>query len=390
MEDLPWGPQLSRRRFLKLVGVATALAFAGCAAQGPQSPTTPTLQPTHPREAKYKWTCQAAVPQGNLFFKYGDSFCNLVKTATHGIVEINQVPAGTVVGVPEMLSAVSDGQLDACIAASCYFMGQVPQAAIFTSVNALFGPIDFIAWYVTGGGKELHSWMYQQAGFNVYAMGCLLCGMETFAWSHKPIKTWDDFKGLKFRTVPYWADILRQHGMPVTMLPAGEILPALSTKVLDATEFSTPAIDKTVGIQDIAKYFHYPGVHQPCVMFDFIVNKDRWDELPEELKQAIEVASLANLILTLTENEAANIEAIKFFIQHGNELVELEDEFVEQLTNWTFDYYDELANKDPVFAKLWNSITSFAKKWYSYKNLAYLKLEKAWAKRFGQRENLLL
>ncbi len=151
--------ELSRRGFLRgSLLTAAALAFgslmAGCASQE-KSEASP--QTTTTNEGKvYKWTCQVAVPEGNLFYKYTESFVEMVKIATNGALEIKLVPAGTVVSVPEMLTAVSEGRLDCYSAYAGYFFGQVPQAAFFGSVtykNLAYGRMNNV-WFETFGKRE--------------------------------------------------------------------------------------------------------------------------------------------------------------------------------------------------------------------------------------------
>jgi TRAP-type mannitol/chloroaromatic compound transport system substrate-binding protein len=68
-------------------------------------------------------------------------------------------------------------------------------------------------------------------------------------------------------------------GMSVVTLPGGEIVPALERGVIDAAEYSDPSSDMSMGFQDVKKFYHLPGIHQPTGMMEVLINKKRWDEL---------------------------------------------------------------------------------------------------------------
>ena len=53
---------------------------------------------------------------------------------------------------------------------------------------------------------------------------------------------------------------------------AAGIFPALQAGTIDATEFSMPAIDRTLGFYQIAKYNYFPGWHQQSTTNEVLVN----------------------------------------------------------------------------------------------------------------------
>ena len=127
-------------------------------------------------------------------------------------------------------------------------------------------------WLYTGGGQQL--WReYREEKFGVIAFPCGIRPPEAFAHSHKPIRTLDDFKGLKMRTVGAWAQILPGLGASVVSLPGGEVYQALERKVIDATEWATPGENVISGFHEIAKYIIVPGSHQPSAPFEITINK---------------------------------------------------------------------------------------------------------------------
>ena len=93
------------------------------------------------------------------------------------------------------------------------------------------------AWYYHRGGLDMLREAY--AKFNVYPVGVSWWGVESIV-SKKPIKTIDDFKGLKVRTPQGMiAEILTKLGASIVVLPGGEVYSALDKGVVDAADWAT-------------------------------------------------------------------------------------------------------------------------------------------------------
>ena len=76
--------------------------------------------------------------------------------------------------------------------------------------------------------------------------------------------------------------------MAVVNVSGGEILPLLERKTIDATEYSDPHSDLLLGIPDILKYYHAPGIHQPTGNTSIYINKKKWESLSQDLKNIVE------------------------------------------------------------------------------------------------------
>ena len=78
---------------------------------------------------------------------------------------------------------------------------------------------------------------------------------QPLGWFKKEIKAADDFKGMKYRTVGLSADLFKEMGAAVTILPGGEIVPAMDRGLLDAAEFNNPSSDILLGFPDVSKFY---------------------------------------------------------------------------------------------------------------------------------------
>ena len=116
---------------------------------------------------------------------------------------------------------------------------------------------------------------------------------QPLGWFKKEIKTGDDFKGMKYRTVGLSADLFKEMGAAVTILPGGEIVPAMDRGLLDAAEFNNPSSDMLLGFPDVSKFFMVRSHHQQMEAFEIIFNKTKFDALPTELKSILRYAAFA-------------------------------------------------------------------------------------------------
>lgn len=315
-----------------------------------------------------RWKVQGFVPAGMLFHDALVHMADEVKKNTDGRLVWQVFPAGALVPPFEGVKAVSDGVYQANFGYSAQWVGKIPGsvAPLFCSVPGGFNAIGMQMWLEHGGGKELHQEMFDRNGFKVKVFYGPPISMENFMWAKKPLRTLEDFKGLKMRMMPLMGDVLSKHGMSVVFMPAGEIMPNLQRGVIDAAEYSIPAFDKTLGIWEVCKYVTLPGIHQPTGQVEVLVNKKAYAALPDDLKSKLETAIYKARFKEYLWMESKNLDAVEFFNQKGIKTVVMERETISTMTKWANDYLDELAAKDEFFKKVWESQKAFGEKWYPF------------------------
>lgn len=313
-----------------------------------------------------KWKVQGFVPAGMLYHETLVRTAEEIKAATNGRFVWEVFPAGALVPPFEGLKAVSDGVYDANFGYTGQWAGKIPVAPLFTAAPGGFGPFDMNMWLEHGGGKELYQEMYDKYGYKVKVFLEGPISMEILMWAKKPLRKIDDFKGLKLRMMPLMGDVLAKNGFSVVFMPAGEIMPNLQRGVLDAAEYSIPAFDKTLGIWEVCKYLHLPGLHQPTSQIELVVSQKSWDALPPDLKSIMDLVIWKMRLKNWLWMESKNIEAMQFFKEKGVEVVQLDPETVQTLTKWAWEYLDEKGAKDEFFGKVWKSQKDFGAKWFPY------------------------
>jgi TRAP-type mannitol/chloroaromatic compound transport system substrate-binding protein len=207
---------------------------------------------------------------------------------TGGDLKIEVLPAGAVVPAFGVLEAVSKGTLDGAHGVLVYHYGKQNALALWGSGPAYAMDANMLlAWHRFGGGKELLKKLYDSIGANVVSFPYGPMPTQPLGWYKKPVQSNDDFKGLKFRTVGISIDVFTGLGASVNALPGGEIVSAMDRGLLDAAEFNNASSDKALGFADVSKVCMLQSYHQNAEQFEIMFNKDKYNALPEKIRNII-------------------------------------------------------------------------------------------------------
>ena len=287
-----------------------------------------------------------------------ERIADLVEEMSDGQMTITVYGAEEQVPAFGVFDAVSSGSHQMGHSGGYFWKGKVPAAQFFTSVPFGLTADEINAWVNRGGGLELWREIYEP--FNIYPIPAGNTGTQMFGWFNKEINSLEDVKGLKMRIPGIGGEVLKEAGgIPVT-LPGGELFTALQTGVIDATEWVGPYNDLTFGFHQAAKYYYYPGWHEPGPMLELIINLDEWNSLPKHLQVIIETATKAVNQDMLDEYLAKNNQALTELVEvHGVELRRLPDDVIEEFRTISDQILEELAQEDEILAKVYNSYKSF-------------------------------
>lgn len=287
-----------------------------------------------------------------------ERIADLVEEMSDGQMKITVYGAEEQVPAFGVFDAVSSGSHQMGHSGGYFWKGKVPAAQFFTSVPFGLTADEINAWVNRGGGLEL--WREIYAPFNIYPIPAGNTGTQMFGWFNKEINSLEDVKGLKMRIPGIGGEVLKEAGgIPVT-LPGGELFTALQTGVIDATEWVGPYNDLTFGFHQAAKYYYYPGWHEPGPMLELLINIDAWNSLPNHLQVIIETATKAVNQDMLDEYLAKNNQALTELVEvHGVELRKLPDDVIEEFREISNKILDDLAKEDESIAKVYESYLNF-------------------------------
>ncbi len=358
---------------LFLIVVMVGVLVAGCGSGGTKQTSTEGKNDTGSAakpEKTYTLKIATTWPESISLHKMPQKFAEIVNKTSNGRLKVEVYPAGALMGAAEVLDAASSGTIDGYHDYAGYWIGKMPGAPFFASVPMVMDSPDlYLSWIYEGGGLELWQKMYDQAGYNVKVFPLGITHPEILAQANKPMKTFDDWQGLKYRTVGWWGDILREFGVAVTSLPGAEVYPALERGVIDAAEFSTPYNNKVLGFDEITKYLTGPGMHQPATMLSMGINKDVWNQLPEDLQVLIEESARAATLWGWLYDLNESMKALKDMEAEGMEEVKVDPEVQKKLYDITVKYLDKKAQEEGgIFAEIWDSMRNYRKQFIDYED----------------------
>ena len=218
------------------------------------------------------WKVQTPWPPALWQHKAAQIWAQDIEKLSGGRMKIDLYATDEIVPAFEIYDSVRVGTLDAGHTWSGYVIGKFPAATMFAATPAFFDLLGYWTWMNAGGGKELWQEMY---GDTVVVFPSGMLWAEGGGWANKKIEKLADFKGLKYRTVLIWGQILSEVGASVVTLPAGDIVPSLQRGTLDAAEFSTPITDFPLGFHEVAKYYYAPGLHQISGFLELMINPEK-------------------------------------------------------------------------------------------------------------------
>ncbi|PIE41044.1 MAG: ABC transporter substrate-binding protein [Gammaproteobacteria bacterium] len=348
--------RLQKNKCTIIASLLFILFLGGCASDCDNTAQTGKAVP----QQTFKWKLVTTWPKH--FPGLGsapENFAKAVNEMSNGRLQIKVFGAKELVPAMEVFDSVSRGAAEMGHGAAYYWKGKSPAAQFFTVVPFGLNAQEMNGWLHYGGGLELWRELYGQFNLVPFAGGST--GVQMAGWFNKEINSVADLKGLKMRIPGLAGEALqRLGGIPVN-LPGGEIFTALQTGAIDATEWVGPYNDLTFGLHKAAKYYYYPGWHEPGSMLEFIVNKDQWNKLPDDLKAIVTYAARAINQDMLDEYTARNNIALQKLInEHGVQVKHLPDDVLKALKQASNEVIAENIEKDPFAKKVYQSFKAFS------------------------------
>jgi len=310
-------------------------------------------------QAIFQWKLVTTWPKNYPGLGLGpENFARLVDEMSNGRLRVHVYGAGEMVPAMGVFDAVSQGVVEMGHGASYYWTGKVPAAVFFTSVPFGLTAQEINGWIHYGGGMEL--WQEVYAPFNLVPLAGGNSGVQMAGWFNKEINSVADLKGLKMRIPGLGGEVLSRAGGTAVTLPGGELYTSMQTGVIDATEWVGPYNDLALGLHEVARYYYYPGWHEPGSMLEFIVNKDALESLPPDLLAIVKSAARTVNQDMLDEYTARNNRALQDLVNnHGVELRKLPDDVIIELHKATDEALAELVADDPLARRVYVSFRDF-------------------------------
>jgi TRAP-type mannitol/chloroaromatic compound transport system substrate-binding protein len=282
-----------------------------------------------------------------------------ITAMSEGRLKVTVYPAGSLVRAFETFDAVAAGAADMYHSSDYYFAAsKSPALYFFCAVPYGMTADELASWIAFGGGQAL--WDDVDARFNLKPLMAFNTGVQMGGWFNKEINRPEDFKGLRYRMPELGAEVLRRMGATVVTIPGGEIVGALKSGAIDASEWVGPWLDMDLGLDKAVDYYYYPGFHEPGTNSTLGINKTLWDSLTASEHALIAAAAQAEVTRSLAECNAENAKALK--VLRADQRIKIRrfsDELIKTFGKLSKGVLADTAAKDPLTRKVYDSYMAF-------------------------------
>jgi TRAP-type mannitol/chloroaromatic compound transport system substrate-binding protein len=292
-----------------------------------------------------------------------------ITAATGKRIQVTVFAAGELVKPLEVFDAVSSGVVDMYHSADYYWERHSPAFNFFAAVPFGFTADELAAWIHFGGGQQL--WDELSANYNIKPLLSTNTGVQMGGWFTKEVTGPESYAGLKYRMPGLGGEVLRRLGATVVNLGGGEIVPALRSGAIDASEWVGPWDDMYLGLQKVSKFYYYPGFHEPGTGVATGINKTRWDSLTVEDRNAITTVVNGEYTYSLAEFNTNNAKSLQELSQNKNiEIRKFDDSLLQALGKASGEVMAEVGSKDPLTRRIYQSYIEFRSRYTPWADIA--------------------
>lgn len=313
-------------------------------------------------------------PEGPGLLQSSRRLARAITEASQGHIEIEVFSSGALVRPFETFDAVQAGVADMFHSHIGYFDDKSPAFHFFSAVPFGLTATELLAWLRFGGGQAL--WDELAGGFGIKPLLCSSTGMQMGGWFVNEINSVEAFRGLRYRMAEPGAEVYRRLGAIVVVLPGSEIVTALRSGAIEACEWLGPWLDTAMGLHEAARYYYYPGWHEPGTALALGVSRGTWEGLDDGERRLIEAVATSEYALSLAEFTTNNALALRRLREEGRVAVRpFSAAILKALSLISSDVVASLGSHDDLSGRIYQSFVEFRtsiRGWSSVAEAPYL------------------
>jgi TRAP-type mannitol/chloroaromatic compound transport system substrate-binding protein len=323
------------------------LLTAGAAAAALAAPSVARAQ------TRVRWNLPTSWPPRLLLQSAPEILAQRVSDLTGGNFELRVYPAGELIPPLEVFGAVQAGTVECAHSWGGYYIGTRNAIAIDGGLPFGLNSAQHTTWWAKGGGREAMAPVYEE-----FDMIALLCGdtdAQMGGWFNKEITSVEDLSGLRLRIAGLAGRIFTELGASTQLIPGGEILTAMERGVIDGLQFNNPYDDLALGLHEVSRYYYYPCFQHPAAPLSLYVNRQAYDALPEEFRQALEIGCAAAHAEHIAHSQYQDAMAFARIMNEGAdfEVKGFPDDVMVEASRINDEITTQFADEDPHFARVY-------------------------------------
>jgi TRAP-type C4-dicarboxylate transport system substrate-binding protein len=203
-----------------------------------------------------------------------------VRKRTNGRVEITIFPGATLCKPPQQYECARDGIADIAFAVTGWTPGRFPRSSVIE--------LPFMQRTAATGSQILADLWDKHLKAEYEDVQLLYMNVHPAGHIHthsKPVRTLDDFRGLKIRTpTATVGDLLEMLGAAKVGMPVTQIYESMSNKVIDG--FVVPyEVFPPLKFYEVSRYHTEVGMYTTA--FATMMNKKKFESLPADVRKVL-------------------------------------------------------------------------------------------------------
>jgi TRAP-type transport system periplasmic protein len=288
-------------------------------------------------QSKHVLRLSSPVSKDHAFGRGAEKFKQLVAEATNGRVDIQVHHANALGSIREGLEMVRLGTLDFQLCGVAHVSRFVPE------MNALILPYlwkDTETMFAALDGRmgQILEPLLLDKGFRL--AGWWDNGFRHVSNSKRPVRSPDDLRGLKLRTLPTKVHVafFRALGVAPTPMDWAEVYPALQQGVVDGQE-NPPGVVYFEKLAEVQKYYSLTGhVNEPVSL---LMSRAVFTKLPGDIQAAITTAAKQAALWERAESQKDNDELLKKITAAGMQVNPVPDATLAEFRKVAQKIYSE-------------------------------------------------
>ncbi len=157
------------------------------------------------------------------------------------------------------------------------------------------------------------------------------------------------------------APVWDSFGADVLTIPGAEVYTALSTGLIEASDWSSPAANFRLGYAEIAPYYSKPGDYYMGGTGEVILTLENWNSLSPDLQAILFHAARSHAINMWNKTAYDDFVSIGKLTEAGAEMIPWEEDLVQEMKQGISDVNRDLVMESPDGERIYNHIQEFLK-----------------------------
>ncbi len=299
-----------------------------------------------------------------------------IENMSNGMIKMKHYAAGELVPAFEVFDAVSNRVADCGVSAPYYWTSKDSSMPFFCSIPGGMTAKEIFVWLNQSNGQILWDKLY--AKFNLKGLPIGNTGTTMGGWFKKPLNELSDFNGLKMRIPGLGGEVINRLGGIAVNISGGDVVNALKLGTIDAAEWAGPWPDVSMGFHKVANFYYGPGIHEPCTLNEFMINKEVWDNLSQLHKNIIINACYSNYLEGIAESFYNNARTLDFLFKKTNITIKnYPKSITTEMLEISKNILEEKYSKNPDYIEILSSYKkelNIYNRYHQYSDHSYLNL----------------